>query len=147
MAGKRIQKKVVSILTKKGNAISISTYKIQTIEVFQELDAYGDIVMSTIVTMTVIVIMIQIRTMRLSASAKLVDTSESYKLYKNRILKGERGIIFKASLAAAGAFVFLDETKEAVEYRLDEIIRTGLEIYIRSPHALRFQIMPYGLAV
>jgi hypothetical protein len=44
----------------------------------------------------------------------MVDVSDSYKLYKARIIKGEPGVILQTCLASACAFPFLGETVEAV---------------------------------
>jgi hypothetical protein len=118
-------KKAINILSKKGNGFGISTFKISTLSVFQELSCYDEIIINSLVAIIVIVNMIQIRAMRPTSSAQEVDTSDSFKLYKSRIIRNDPGTILKSSLAAAAAFAFLGETPEAVEKQLNSIINSG----------------------
>jgi hypothetical protein len=120
---KKTQKKVINILNKKGNGFGVSSYKMSSLAVFQSLSNYDVIILNSIVAAIGVVIMVQIRALRSNATAQMIDTSDSYRLYKSRIIKAEPGQILKTCLAAAAAFPFLGETPEDVEQTLAEIVK------------------------
>jgi hypothetical protein len=90
---------------------------------YQQLSNYDEIIINCIVAIAGIVIMIQIRALRPNSTSQMVDTSDSYRLYKARIIKAEPGQILKTCLAAAPVFTFLGDTPDAVEESLADIVK------------------------
>jgi hypothetical protein len=149
MANKKkiVPKKNISILSKKGNGFGILTYKVSTLVVFQELECYSEILTCSIVAVITIVNMVQIRAMRPMSSAQEVDTSDSYKLYKSRVIRNDPGVILKSCLAAAAVFPYLGETPEAVQEQLDSIISSkgaNGKIVNSPPTKSNYALWTYG---
>lgn len=120
------------------NKITIKDFKFDEIKKFYFLNNYENICILITITIIVILILCQLRSLKPDVSASKLDQSDAFRYYKRKIILKDPGksmaLLISASLPEV--FVYLPETEEKMEQWLQDVFYTytGNERRVETIH-------------